>query len=96
MATATLTCSLSWDYQDWRGHDHETDVEVVYTFDGTDIQLVELNYAGDDLPEGEVDALIDYIADVYAPEAYSEWLADCDEHFAELRAPESYIPARAA
>ena len=96
MATAKLKCSLTWDYQDWRGHDRETDVEVVYTFDGTDIGLLELNLAPDDFPDSELDALLDYVADMYAPEAYAEWLADCDEHFAEVRAPESYIPARAA
>jgi hypothetical protein len=44
MATANLYTELTWDWQDWRGRDHEADMNIKYTCDAdgavvlTDVQ----------------------------------------------------------
>lgn len=73
--TADLTANLTWDWQDWRGRDHEADIEVFYSFDGEAIRSWKLNY-DPGFDEAEADRLIDHIESEYAPEAYAEWLAE--------------------
>jgi hypothetical protein len=84
MATANLYTELTWDWQDWRGRDHEADLNIKYTCDA-DGAVVLTDVQGE-LPDEEFWTLADYITDYIeanvAPEAYSEWLADRAEELA--------------
>jgi hypothetical protein len=73
--TAKLTTELTWQWQDWRGRDHEADIEVTYMYDGKALTDPVLNY-DPGFDDGEMDRMLDYIESEYAPEAYDEWCAD--------------------
>lgn len=74
---ATLKHSMSWDYQDWRGRDRETDLDLTYTCDADGyVRIASINYGGPELDDAELDRIEEYLAENVAPEAYGEWLAE--------------------
>ena len=78
--TAHLYTEMTWDWQDWRGRDHEADLNVTYTCDANG--AVTITDVQGELPDCEFDALGDYIESNIAPEAYGEWLAEYAEQVA--------------
>jgi hypothetical protein len=75
--TAKLTTELTWYWQDWRGRDHEADIEVSYMYDGKTMTEPRLNF-DPGFDDAEMYRMLDYIESEYAPDAYADWLADQD------------------
>jgi len=91
--TATLTANLTWDWQDWRGRERSEDVELEYTCDADfHIELKSISYGGAEMDDPDLDALLDYVAGEYAPDAYAEWLADRDDY----RCEDNTVPPQVA
>lgn len=86
MPIATLNTSVVIAWENQRGCDRDCLVEVEYTFDGEDIEILKTNIVGAcDLGDHQFDELVWEAVNEGADDAYSEWLADRDDDEGEYR-----------
>lgn len=84
-AKLNTTVTLTWENR--RGCDRDCTVDASYTFDGSDLRIVDINIVGSDDLDDETfdDLLFDALWEV-APEAYAEYQAERAEYLADLLA----------
>ena len=76
--TANLFTTVTLEWQDERGRYHDAEVEVDYTYDGEDLNIVKTRPIGDtdSLDDDWYDEQVWESVSEYADEAYAEWQAD--------------------
>lgn len=83
LAKLNTTVTLTWENR--RGCDRDCTVDVAYTFDGTELRIVETHIVGsDDIDDETFDELLHDAVMEVAPEAYAEWQADRADYLADL------------
>ena len=77
---ANLFTTVILNYEDHRGYERETQVEVDYTFDGEELNIVKTHCLDDwDDSAGDFFDLVFEAVEEEAAEAYAEWRADYGE-----------------
>jgi len=76
--TANLFTTVTLEWQDERGRYHDAEVEVDYTYDGEDLNIVKIEALGntDSIDDDDFDNQVWEAVSECADEAYAEWFAD--------------------
>ena len=81
MATATLNTTVNVMWEDYKGVEHDCDVDVTYTYNGADdLQVLAADAQGEPygIDERSFDDLVDQAVFERADDDYADWLSGQD------------------